>query len=76
MEKQTLIRKRDSLLNLLRSEVGGSTMDLIDELLDAEKAKDETRRMNIMNSLVYDLSGSEQDLVDELVEVDALINPA
>jgi hypothetical protein len=59
---------------MLRSEVGGSTMDLVDELLAS--GDDETKAMNIMNSLALDISGSDMDFVDELLTLQGLINKA
>lgn len=66
--------KLDSLVSLLKSEMGGSEADLLDELL--APSEDETRRMNVLNELSFGLSGSQMDLVDEILELDALINPA
>ena len=71
---QTLQQQKDSLISLLKSEMGSSEADLLDDLLIT--TEDETLRMNIINDLTLNLSGSQMDLVDEILELDALINPA
>ena len=74
--KKQLVENRNSILQLLKSELCGSNADLVDELLDEQKAKDETRRMNVLDTLSCSVSESQMDLVDDLLEADALVNPA